>query len=159
MLVCFSTNAVAEVIYYKCVFKMGLDRAETMPFEKGEDLGLMYFKLDKKKSKITIHQYINELHKIGIIKIDFVGTNNVEIIFDKPISGSKWVKTIKLKSRNKFNKQDGTGLSFMGSEYIKHKSEILDYDFESNFCVGPVDGDKVLKGKEAKKKYKEWLKP
>ena len=35
---------------------MGLSRAETLPFEKGEDFGLMYFKLDKKKSKITIHE-------------------------------------------------------------------------------------------------------
>jgi len=157
-----SGNAYAEEIYYKCVIKMGLSRAETfLPFEKGEDFGLMYFKLDKKKSKITIHEELfgDKLNKIGIKKIDFVGKSNVEIIVDKPVSGSKWVKTIKLNSWNSFNKQDGSGLILKGSEYINHKSKIYDYDFESNFCVGPLDGGKVLKGKEAKKKYKEWLKP
>ena len=152
--------SIAEEMYYMCVNKLVLDRGDSLPIKKGEEFGFTYFKLDTKKSKITIHEEMGgdtKSDKIGVEKIDFVGKDDVKIVFNKPVSGSKWIHTFTINALNKFNKQDPE-MSFRASVYIKDKSNFYDFDYKNSFCTGPIAGGKLLKGKEAKKIYKKWIK-
>jgi hypothetical protein len=154
--------SIAEEMYYMCVNKIVLNRGDdSFPYKVGQKFGITYFKLDTKRSKITIHEAIGgdpKPIKIGIKKIGFVGKDNVKIVFNKPVSGSKWIHTFTINSVNKFNKQSLQGFSFKANVYIKDKSSFWDFDYKNAPCYGPLADAKLLKGKDAKKLYKNWIK-
>ena len=150
----------AEEIYYACVNKMVEDRGTSKAFNVGEKFGFQYFKLDTKKSKITIHEQMGDEKpsKIGSKKVEFVGMDSVEFKIDKSEGSSKMIDTFRINSLNSFKEQDGDGFSFTATYYIKHRSTLYDYDYESDFCIGPLKEGSVLKGKKAKKEYRRWIK-
>ena len=150
----------AEEIYYACVNKMVEDRGTSKAFNVGEKFGFQYFKLDTKKSKITIHEQMGEEKpsKIGSKKVEFVGLDSVEFKIDKSEGSSKMIDTLRINSLNSFKEQDGDGFSFTATYYIKNKSTLYDYDYESNSCMGPLKDGSLLKGKKAKKEYRRWIK-
>ena len=93
----FQCNSLyAEEIYYVCLNSMVKDRGTTEAFNVGEKFGFQYFKLDTKKSKITIHEQIGEEKpaKIGSKKVEFVGMDSVEFKIDKSEGSSKMLSLI-----------------------------------------------------------------
>ena len=155
---CYSLYA--EEIYYVCINTMVEDRGTTKAFNVGEQFGFQYFKLDTKKSKITIHEQmgVEKPAKIGSKKVEFVGMDNVEFKIDNSEGSTKMIDTFRINSLNSFKEQDGSGFSFTATYYIKNKSTLYDYDYESNSCMGPLKDGSLLKGKKAKKEYRRWIK-
>ena len=96
--------------------------------------------------------------KIGSKKVEFVGMDNVEFKIDNSEGSTKMIDTFRINSLNSFKEQDGSGFSFTATYYIKNKSTLYDYDYESNSCMGPLKDGSLLKGKKAKKEYRRWIK-
>ena len=143
-----------EEIYFACLNVMVKDRSTIDNFQPGEEYGFQYFKLDSKKSKITVHEQIddNKPKKIGSIKIDYQGKKTVEFDIREEEGGTIISDKFKLSSVGRFYKDDGyENYSFEATTYVKTKSDVLDYDFKSKMCLPP----KNLKKEE--KTYKKWI--
>ena len=152
----FWCNAsLAEEIYIACLSTMLKDRSNIENFNEGEDFGFNYFKLDSKKSEITVHEQIldDKPTKIGSKKIDYVGKNSIKFEIDRSNSSEKMIDSFILTSTNNFTSKDGyPNYTFKGTVYVKSNSDIMDYDF-GGICIAP---DK--KPPKDKKVYKKWIK-
>lgn len=140
-----------DIIYLACLNVMEKDKSKPKEFNKGDEFGFTYFKLDPSDSKITAHEQILDAkpNLIGSAYVDFEGKKSVNFVIED--DGSRDEFTI--KSKGYFYKDDGyENYTFTAKLKLSDGNTKYDWSYKADLCIPPKDK------KKEEKIYKKWIK-